>query len=277
MELANWLKSRSYRQNRSLCYNCGQVSSRGRVTEATLDAGQTAEEHLWGALHASDAVDRLRRAQLGLEALESESEPDTRVLLLRQAYLAHLEMGELEQALESTETMHEVGPLRDIVLADRARVLWAMERIEPAIDAQRLAVRAAPASRRSFHLWSLATLQHFADDTDAALATLEKAEQWAERDGSLVRAHAAYVRLCAGRPTEDLSGILDALEHSPASEGYGAYLLGMIKYHIGDTREAAVHLRAFLTRNASVDAAKRLTLAEELSRARRALAEIESD
>jgi len=247
------------------------------VTEATLDAEQTAEEHLWGALHAANAPDRLKRARQGLHALVAESEPDTRVLLLRQAYLAHLELGELQEALTTTQTMGEVGSLRDIVLADRARVEWAMGDAQSAIEAQRLAVRAAPASRRSFHLWSLATLQHFADDTQAALTTLEKAEQWAERDGPLVRAHAAYVRLDAELPIEDLAGVLDELERSPAREGYGAYLLGMLKYHIRDRRAAAVHLRAFLTRNASVDAAKRLTLAEELARARRALADIESD
>lgn len=247
------------------------------MTEATLDAGQTAEEHLWAALHALDAPDRLRRATQGLAALEPDSEPDTRVLLLRQAYLAHLELGELAEALATTETMGEVGPLRDIVLADRSRVLWATGDTVGAIEAQRLAVRAAPASRRSFHLWSLATFQHFANDTSAALASLEKAEHWAQRDRPLVRAHAAYVRLDQGLPVEDLAGVLEDLEQSPASQGYGAYLLGMLKYQIRDRREAAVHLRAFLNRNASVDAAKLLTLAEELSRARQALADIESD
>jgi len=242
-----------------------------------LDVGQSAEEHLWAALHAASAIERLQHAERGIRALGGESEPDTRVLLLRQAYLAHIELGALPEALAATQTVGEVGTLRDIVLADRARVLWAMEDGAAAVDAQRLAVRAAPPSRRSFHLWSLATLQHFVGDTEGALATLEAAEQWADRDGALVRAHAAYVRLDSQLPVDDLATVLEELGQSRASEGYGAYLLGMLKYQIGNTREAAVHLRAFLTKNASVDAAKRLTLAEELKRARVALAEIESD
>jgi len=247
------------------------------VTEATCDAEQTAEEHLWAALHAKSAPERLGHAEHGLDALVAESEPDTRVLLLRQAYLAHIELDALPQALATTTQVGEVGTLRDIVLTDRARVLWAMGDGRGAVEAQRLAVRAAPASRRSFHLWSLATLQHFAGDPEAALGTLEKAEQWAERYGALMRAHAAHIRIECELPVEDLATILDDLSQSRSSEGYGAYLLGMLKYQIGNGREAAVHLRAFLTRNASVDAAKRLTLAEELRRAREALAHIESD
>jgi len=46
---------------------------------------------------------------------------------------------------------------------------------------------------------------------------------------------------------------------------------------VSSRAHAAVHLRAFLRKNAAVDSAKQLTLREELRRARRALAEIESD
>ena len=45
---------------------------------------------------------------------------------------------------------------------------------------------------------------------------------------------------------------------------------------MGDEGKAAVHLRAFLRRNASADEAKRLTLERELHRARRELARMES-
>jgi hypothetical protein len=76
---------------------------------------------------------------------------------------------------------------------------------------------------------------------------------------------------------EDLRDIVQALEGARCREGYGEYLLGMIALTSGDRRKAAGLLRAFLRRNASLDAAKALTLREELRRARTALARIESD
>ena len=51
----------------------------------------------------------------------------------------------------------------------------------------------------------------------------------------------------------------------------------MIAYHVGDIREARVHLGAFLRRNAAVGVVKELTLREELRRARVALSGIHSD
>lgn len=247
------------------------------MTEASRELSQNAEEHLWAAMHARDADERLEHASRGLSALNRESEPDTRVLLLRQAYLAHIERGELQQAVDATLVTGEVGTLRDVVLTDRARVLAVLGKLDDAIESQRLAAQAAPSSRRSFHLWSLALLQQQAGDLAGALETLSEAETWAERDGPMLRAQAAHIRLEAGLPVEDLIGVLDELRQSPAAEGYGSYLLGMIAYQMGDKRIAAVRLRAFLTRNASVDAAKELSLRAELTNARRVLAELESD
>ena len=60
-------------------------------------------------------------------------------------------------------------------------------------------------------------------------------------------------------------------------KGYGQLVLGMIRHRLGDPRRAAVHLRAFLRRNASADPAKAITLREELRCARETLAAIESD
>ncbi len=235
------------------------------------------EEHLRRALQATGPRARLREAEAGLAFEPEELAPDTQVLLLRQAYLAHVELHQLRRAVEIADAMVAIGPLEDFAYTDKARALHALGELRPAIDAQRLAARNAPANRRSFHLWSLATLQHFAGDVDGAEASLLRGLRIAKRDRPLLEAHLAYVQLDAGRAVEDLQAIRDELAASPNGEGYGQYLLGMIAWTLGDRPRAAVHLRAFLRRNASVDEAKRLTIREELRRARVALASIESD
>src|SRR5690606_28381126 len=131
-------------------------------------------------------------------------------------------------------------------------------------------------ARRSFQLWSLATLQHFAGDAHGALATLDRALRSAHRDRPLMKAHAAYVRLASGEAPEGLAQTVAELRAAPCREGYGQYLLGMIAYHMGDVPLAVAHLRSFLRRNANVDLPKALTLREELRRARTILADIES-
>lgn len=242
-----------------------------------IDRPRLPEDCLWRALRADDAGTRARWAKAGLASPEEELAPDTQVLLLRQLYLAHLDMRQLRRAADVARQMASVGPLKDIAHHDAARALYALGDLDGAIAEQRLAARAAPAPRRSFHLWSLATWQQFAGDLEGALATLGRARRWATRDRALVRAHEAYVKLESGAGVRGLEGIVRDLSRSRSREGYGQFLLGMIAWHMGDRRRAAPHLRAFLRRNASADEAKALTLREELRRARLALARIESD
>jgi len=198
------------------------------------------------------------------------------VLLLRQLYLAHVELRQLRRAADIAMRAAAIGPLQDIAWHDASRALAALGDAHDALLAQRRAARSAPPERRSFQLWGLATLQHHAGDVDAALATLQKAMRSAQRDRALLRAHAAYIRLDAGRPARNLRRTLDTLRASPNAEGYGRFLLGMIAHLMGDQREAIVHLRAFLRRNADAGLAKELTLREELRRARTVLAQIDS-
>ncbi|MFW6051844.1 MAG: tetratricopeptide repeat protein [Myxococcota bacterium] len=247
-----------------------------RAKEAAEAEELLPEEYLRRALRASSPSLRMDLARTGLAQPSDDLDPDTHVLLLRQVYLGHLELRQLGEAVAVADQMTAVGTLRDVALHDSARALWAMGDLQGAIEAQRLAARAAPPERRSFHLWSLATLQHFAGDAGGALDTLARGGRWATRDRPLLEAHAAYVRLEQGHPVERLSEILDALKASRAAEGYGRYLLGMIAHHMGDARTAAVHLRAFLNRHASADVAQALTLREELRRARLVLARVES-
>lgn len=234
------------------------------------------EEHLQRALRAKGAKVRLREAEAGLAFDPAELAPDTQVLLLRQAYLAHVELRQLRRAVEVADVMAAVGPLKDFAFTDKARALHALGELARAVEAQRLAARNAPPQRRSFHLWSLATLQHFAGDVVGAEASLRRGLRLAKRDRPLLKAHLAYVRLDSDQAVRDLETIREELAASPNGEGYGQYLLGIIAFLLGDRGRAAVHLRAFLRRNASLDEAKRLTLREELRRARVALARIES-
>ncbi len=242
-----------------------------------IEAPRQPEDFLWRALRADSALGRAKWARAGLARAEEDLAPDTQVLLLRQLYLAHLELRQLRKAVEVARQMAAVGPLSDIAHHDAARALYALGDVDGAVAEQRLAARAAPPARRSFHLWSLATWQHFGGDPDGALRTLDRAGRWAARDRALLRAHAAYVKLEQGRAVRGLEGILRGLQRSRSREGYGQFLLGMIAWLMGDTRRAAPHLRSFLRRNASADEAKALTLREELRRARLALARIESD
>ena len=246
-----------------------------RVKEA-VERGRAPEEFLVQALRAGDAHARARAARAGLAAAEDGLDPDTQFHLLRQLYLAQLELGQLRRAADVAEQMVATGALPDVAHHDRSRALAALGDTEGAIAEQRLAARASPATRRSFHLWSLATLQHFAADHEGAIRTLRRAERWALRDRPLIRAHLAWIQLDHGVAVAKLDAIIGSLLRARCREGYGRFVLGMLLDAMGDTRNAAIHLRAFLARNASATPAKEATLREELRRARTVLARLES-
>ncbi|MEM9191839.1 MAG: tetratricopeptide repeat protein [Myxococcota bacterium] len=244
------------------------------MSKAKETVEATGADFLRDALSAPSAAHRARFAERGLAC--EDSEEDTRWLLMRQLYLAHLELRELEKAADVAEAMVLIATMPDVAHHDAARVHAALGDLEKAIQSQRLAARAAPPERRSFHFWSLATLQHFAGREDGALASLDRAERWATRDRTLIRAHRAYVHVAAGRTPEGLAELLSEVSDAKARDGYAGFLLGMIWYHIGDTRSAAAELRAFLRRHAGADTAKTLTLIEELRRARAVLVEVDA-
>lgn len=241
----------------------------GRPSEAP-EGARTAEDWLLAAVRSKDPEKRLVAAKAGLARTRVAG--DTRVLLERQAYMARLEQHRFRQALEHAKKMIAVGVLRDVAHHDAARVLALLGEYDAAIAAQRLAARVAHPERRSFHRWSLATLQHFAGRPNDALATLARAMRSSTRDRPLLKAHALYVRLDAGLPTRGEAAIVDALRAAPSREGYGRFLLGMIAHLQGRPEEARQELGAFLARNDVSDPARTLTLREELRRARVALA-----
>lgn len=239
-------------------------------------------ECLRAALEAESPVQRAEHARQGLVALgrqpEDELDPDTHFLLLRQVYLSELEAHHFRAAADVALEMAALGPMLDVARHDASRALLAFDDREGAIAQQRLAARAAPPERRSFQWWALGGLLHFRGDMHGALHAFRRGLRWAGDDRPLIAAHAAWVELEHGIVPEDLDSTLRALESSPrARTGYGALVLGMLRYLMGDTRAAAVQLRGWLRRNAAADPAKAITLREELRRARTVLAEIESD
>ena len=242
-----------------------------------VSSSDTPEDFLSRALAATSAKERAHYARLGLDA-DPDVEPDTEFLLLRQVYLSEIESHRFHAAAELATRMSQLGgSLEDVAHHDRSRALQALGDTVGAISAQRMAARCAPPARRSFHCWGLATLLQFVQDYDGAESALKRGERWAHEDRPLLRAHRAWISLMAGRGVEDLAEILAELETSPARRGYGELVLGMLRYELGDGARAVPHLRAFVRRNAAIDAAKATTLREELRLARTALAELESD
>lgn len=227
------------------------------------------------AVRAKDPETRFTAACSGLA--RPSIDPDTRVLLERQCYMARLEQHRFQKALLHAERMVEVGVLRDVAYHDTARVRALLGEYDAAIAAQRLAARVAHPERRSFHRWSLATLQHFAGRPEEALATFSRAMRSSTRDRALLKAHALYVRLDAGLPTRSEEATVRELAASGSREGYGRFLLGMIAYHRDDAATARRELRAFVARNDTVEPARSLTLREELRRARVVLGRLELD
>lgn len=248
-----------------------------------VSSSRCPEDYLRLALEAESPGQRARLAQRGLEAAPpGDLVPDTEALLLRQLYLAHLESadldaGHLAEAARVALAMVRTGVLRDVAHHDASRALEALGDRQAAIAQQRLAARAAPPERRSFHYWALGTLLQFAGKPDAAAAAMARGERWAGADRPLLRAHRAWVRLDAGRAVRGLDAIVSELERAKCGRGYGQLVLGMLRHSMGDGRRAAVHLRAFLRRNAGADPGKAITLREELRRARALLAQLESD
>jgi hypothetical protein len=266
------------------------AASDGRASDAALPPPRRpgppdprADATRWLALSmgASDPEDRARYARAGLAALPLGEDGaavdgidlDTQYALLRQLYAVHLAQRAFRRAARVAEQMAALGTgFTDIAHHDASRAWAALGELPAALGAQRLAARAAPPTRRSFHYWCLGTLEHFAGDVDGALASLGRGLRWARRDRPLLRAHAAYIRLEAGRAVPALAAVLASLSRARCREGYGQFLLGMLWYHAGDTRRASLHLRAFLDRHADADPARVATLREELRRARLVLA-----
>ncbi|MCA9581089.1 MAG: hypothetical protein KC416_04800 [Myxococcales bacterium] len=225
------------------------------------------------AMDAPDARLRAHYAETGLLFPPDPEDRETRLLLLRQLYRAHLDRSDLEGARAAAEEMVVEGALRDIAHHDHARILSALGETRAAIREQRLAALASPEERRPFQYWTLAAMQHFAGDGDGALASLDHAERSARTEGPLLRAHRVFVLLDQQKPAGDVDAVLEALDAHPSGRAYGLFLRGAIEVLRGHRVEGVAALQAFLHRHREASAAQRWTLAAELDRARELLAQ----
>ncbi len=236
------------------------------------------------AIAASKCLNLAREARTSQERIEFAEEglahvggdQTTHFLLLRQRFLAELTLEQRGAALETAEAMCALRALHDVAQHDRARALEALDRPLEAIEALRLAIRSAPAHRRSFSFFTLGVALHRNEEHESAIACLTKGLRYAQRDRPLLKAMIALIELRIGVASEGLATVAHTLATSPCGEGYGRFVHGMLMYEMGDEGAARSSLRAFLRRNARIDPVKALSLAPELQEARRALATIES-
>ena len=196
---------------------------------------------------------------------------------MRQLYLAHLDSRRFRQAADAAIEAAAIGPLKDVAHHDASRALAALQETDTA-ESPSSASPCAPPRRGAGAFTTGGSPPCSTSRIGPTTRSLRspRASGRARADRPLLRAHRAWVRLEMGEAVRGLDRILSELEASRAREGYGQLVLGMLRYHMGDPPRAAIHLRAFLRRNAALDTAKAVTLREELRRARTALA-IESD
>jgi hypothetical protein len=226
-----------------------------------------AEDFLRLAMEAASPAAAGELAQKGLDAGAHATDPEARVLLLREVFKAHLHAGRPRSAHAVARKMVRLGALPEVTHADLGRACAALGWWLRAAQAYRLAARFAPAHRRALHWGACASALHHARRHDESLAALERATRWSTSTRPLHRGYAAVVRLDQGHPVPDLAAITDDLEGARCGEGYGRYVLGLLALAQGDTTRGQRYLREFIDRNAA-DPLRAATLAAELARAR---------
>jgi tetratricopeptide (TPR) repeat protein len=195
-------------------------------------------------------------------------------LLLRQLSLAYFEQRRFQRALEVARQAVQLGVLIDVMHQDAARAAFAASDVDGAVAHLRVASRRAPASRRSFHLWTLGSVLFHAHRYADAIAALERAVRWATLDKPLYRAHLALAQLAIGDRVSDLQQTIHELAAAPSSEGYGRFVLGHLAYATGAWRPARRYLEAFLKRTESGRAPLRIALEAETAMARATLSKM---
>jgi len=235
-------------------------------------------DYLRLAMASEDPREALRFAVEGLAYADEAAargeadDPESRLLLLREVFKAHLRSSRPRSAQAIARKMTRLGALSEVAHADYGRACAALGRFEQAARSYRLAARFAPANRRATHWSATAMALWNAGQHDEALAALERASRWSTNTRPLHRAQHAMVELSRGRPTPDLAAAVADLDASRAAEGYGRFVLGMIAHLRGESAKAQPLLAEFVTRNSN-DAMRAATLAGEIAKARAVLAQ----
>jgi len=170
--------------------------------------------------------------------------------------------------------------LPDVACQDLARAHLALGRPREAIEELRRASRVGPASRRAFHLWTLASTLYFQEDYAAAATAFARAVRWGTTARPLYRAQLVLARLALGRKATArsagaLSEARQSLEAAACGQGYGRLVLGELAHRQGDSAAARRYLEEFIERSATGRVALRVSLSAELARARYLLSTLE--
>ncbi len=228
----------------------------------------TPELLLRKATLARTAVTRAKYAERGL-AQGSPLDHTTRVLLLRQLYLSHMEGRRFADALVVAEQMLLIAVMPDVARQDAARACLGLGEREKAIEHLRIGSRVSPPARRAFHLWTLGSVLYLEGRYQDACGALSRAARWGTRDKPLYLAGLGLARLGAGERVTDLAELRERLSEAPCGQGYGQFVLGELCYALEDYAGAVRYLRAFLERVTGGRVALQVSLSGEIMRAKR--------
>jgi len=245
------------------------LNSCGMPQKPTTSAAQvTPELLLRKATLARTSVTRAKYAQRGL-AHGAPLDHTTRVLLLRQLYLSHMEGRRFADALAIAEQMLATTVMPDVARQDAARACLGLGEREKAIEHLRIGSRVSPPARRAFHLWTLGTVLYLEGRYTDACGALSRAARWGTTDKPLYLAGLGLAQLAAGEePDDDLAELRERLSDAPCGQGYGQFVLGELCFALEDYAGAVRYLRAFLKRVTGGRVALQVSLSGEITRSR---------
>jgi tetratricopeptide (TPR) repeat protein len=235
---------------------------------AALSLAVTPELLLRKATLARTSVTRAKYAQRGL-AHGAPLDHTTRVLLLRQLYLSHMEGRRFADALAVAEQMLDTTVMPDVARQDAARACLGLGDREKAIEHLRIGSRVSPPARRAFHLWTLGSVLYLEGRYTDACGALSRAARWGTRDKPLYLAGLGLAKLAAGERVTNLAELRERLSDAPCGQGYGQFVLGELCMALEDYAGAVRYLRAFLERVTGGRVALQVSLSGEILRARR--------
>ncbi|HEY6080790.1 MAG TPA: tetratricopeptide repeat protein [Polyangiaceae bacterium] len=234
---------------------------------AAVTPAVTPELLLRKATLARSAVTRAKYAERGL-SYDAPLDHTTRVLLLRQLYLSHMEGRRFDDALAVAEQMVAIAVMPDVARQDAARACLGLGDREKAIEHLRIGSRVSPPARRAFHLWTLGSVLYLEGRYQDACGALSRAARWGTHDKPLYLAGLGLARLGAGERVTDLAELRERLSEAPCGQGYGQFVLGELCFELEDYAGAARYLRAFLKRVTGGRVALQVSLSGEITRAR---------
>lgn len=243
--------------------------SKARVSSSATSA----EELLRKATVARTAGMRAKYATRGLARVGADR--TTQAMLLRQLYLSHMEGRRFDEALHVAEQMVELDVMPDVARQDAARACLGLCDAELALEHLRIASRVSPASRRSFHLWTLGSTLYLLGRHREAIGALSRASRWGTRDKPLYQGQLTLARIASGESVQGLRKIRERLADAPCGQGYGQFVLGELAYRDGDSEEALRCLSGFIKRSTTGRVALEVALRAELERARELVQQIQ--